>query len=192
MLFVILQLLDNFLDLFNSFCSLFFVVMKFLLGIILISIGIFTTMRLRGVYFLGRIRFGQEDSSDNQLTRVGAFVGSFYMVLGFGIVFNYAIYLFMFLFDSFPEPYLFSLIDMVIKEIPLSIPINIGINGLPYEKAIYYGFCFVSFLSFLLLFVSTYSLTIRMQNIAKNIKLLITSVIAELFFGFTIFMPLML
>lgn len=192
MIFVILQLLDNLFDWFNSFCSLFFVVMKLLLGVILISIGVLTTMRLRGAYFLGRLRTNQASNDDSQLTRVGAFIGSLYIVLGFGIILNYAIYLFIFLFDAFPEPYLFSLIDMITKELSLTESINISFDGLPYERAIYYCLSFVSFSSFLMISVSIYSLCIRMQNIAKNLKLLITSLITEIFVGFTIFMPLML
>lgn len=92
-----------FLEIFSNFYNLFlpviFVSLKYSLGIILISIGALFLLNLRGIYF--KRKADGLDQKNNYLKKTRLILGSLYVILGFGIIFDYLIYLLIWLFHPF-------------------------------------------------------------------------------------------
>ena len=91
-----LEIQSNF---YNLFLPVIFVSLKYSLGIILISIGVLFLLSLRGIYFK-RKAMGL-DQKNNYLKKTRLILGSIYIIVGFGIIFDYLIYLLIWIFHPF-------------------------------------------------------------------------------------------
>ena len=86
----ILNPLENWCRIFNRFAVAFFLYMKFLFSFILISIGILTLFKLRGIYKIERTKLAKTEGEDgNMLKRPRLVLGSLYIMMGIGILFNF-------------------------------------------------------------------------------------------------------
>lgn len=85
--------LPNFDGLFisiNNTIELFIGYLKYVFFGILLIIGILTLLSLRSKYFLERIRYSKEQKlADNPMTKPRLILGSVYIVIAFGILFNW-------------------------------------------------------------------------------------------------------
>lgn len=104
-----------FLERFSNFCNLFlpliFVSLKYSLGLILIFLGILFLLSLRGIYFKRKAM--ELDRNNSNLKRIKVILGSIYIIVGFGITFDYLIYLLIWIFHPFKSLILIILENLI-------------------------------------------------------------------------------
>lgn len=158
--------------------------MKFVFVFIIFFIGILTLLRLRGVYLQQRSRSIKKE--EDQLSKVRLVLGTLYIFLGFGILFNYLIYLFIWIFNPLPDGLIFVIIDALKSHYQEYSLFEVSINIL------YPFLALVSFLAILYLFLSIYYLINNnrvISNPAGVVRLLVKAVLMIIFFGFTTSFP---
>lgn len=167
------------------YCGIFqaiFQFMKYTFVFIIILIGLLTLTRLRGIYLQQRSKgiIKEED----QLRKVRLILGTLYISLGFGILFNYLIYFLIWILSPLPKGLFFFLIEMVGRYIPESYLFLID-RFLIYMHPI---IAFASFLGIIYFFLSLYYL-INNNRVISNphgiIQLLIKSIVMIIFLGFS-------
>lgn len=158
--------------------------MKFVFVFIIFFIGILTLLRLRGVYLQQRSRSIKKE--EDQLRKVRLILGTLYIFLGFGILFNYLIYFFIWIFNPLPDGLIFVIIDALKSHYQEYSLFEVSINIL------YPFLALVSFLVILYLFLSIYYL-INNNRVTSNpagvVRLLVKAVLMIIFFGFTTSFP---
>ena len=157
-----------------------FYFLKFTLVGILFSIGILVLFRLRGVYLQQRIK---GDGSDNNkaMRKVRLILGFSYIITGFGILFNYLIYILLWFFRNFNGILLSSLdsLNAVISE-------EFHINFTLFIELIHPIIALLSFTAILQYIMALFYLINNnrvISNPQKAITLLIVSTIEILLFG---------
>ena len=196
---MILQLIpdiNQFLAVVNDFLELSFFYMKFIFAGILMLIGILTLLSLRGRYFLERLRYSKEEKlADNPLTKPRLIIGSLYIILGFGIIFNWFTYLLIFTLNPLPDRFVFIFINFteLVDPFYLNRFSDLQLAQFEYEKTIYYGLAVVSFLSVLSILISVKQIVLgNGKDSRKAIFMLIGGIIMGLLVGFTTCLPLLL
>ncbi len=179
---------------FNSFALLFFQYFKYIFVIVLIGCGFLTLLKLRGYYFKSRSFSAKGDSNKKDLlVKPRLIVGTVYIFIGFGILFNYLIYFFIWLLDPLPDRFIFNLISLIdIDPFNLNRITDIHSTIYPHEQTIYYIVAMLSFTNTIHLTISIWYLLYRVRNPRESIIWLLSTVPGGIFFGFTTFMPFML
>ena len=172
---------------FNNFFIILCQYLKYIFVFILLFIGILTLTRLRGVYRDSRLK-GVEKEKDLFL-KPRLIMGCAYLVLGFGIMFNYITYFLIWILDPLPDRLIYSFIDFSgIDPFYMNRIIDINASLYPHEQTIYYCFAFGSIMSLLDILLSLWYLinNNRIINNPKNIiTCLIFGVVGCILFGFT-------
>ena len=193
--------LDSFLDPlekicleFNRFALIFFQYFKYIFVIVLIGCGVLTLLKLRGYYFRSRSFSAKEDSNKKDpFIKPRLIVGAVYIFIGFGILFNYLIYFFIWLLDPLPDRFIFNLISLIdIDPFNLNRITDIHSAIYPHEQTFYYIVAMFSFTNTIHSTVSIWYLLNNVRNPRKTIIWVFSSVPGGIFFGFTTFMPFML
>lgn len=193
--------LDSFLDPlekicleFNRFALIFFQYFKYIFVIVLIGCGVLTLLKLRGYYFRSRSFSAKEDSNKKDpFIKPRLIVGAVYIFIGFGILFNYLIYFFIWLLDPLPDRFIFNLISLIdIDSFNLNRITDIHSAIYPHEQTFYYIVAMFSFTNTIHSTVSIWYLLNNVRNPRKTIIWVFSSVPGGIFFGFTTFMPFML
>ena len=163
-----------------TFFDLIFVFLKFTLVSVLFSIGILVLFRLRGVYLQQRLK-GELSSKNMALRNVRLILGFTYIIIGFGILFNYLTYILIWLFRNFNGILLVSLnsLNKVVSEeyhsnITLFIELFHPIIAI---------LSFVAILQYLMAIFYLINNNRVISNPKKAITLLIISNIEIVFFG---------
>jgi len=192
------QLLPNFDNWFitiNNTIELFFGYMKFIFFVILLVIGILTLLSLRGKYFLERIRYSKEEKlADNPMTKPRLILGSVYIIIAFGILFNWFTYFLIVVLDPLPDRLIFNLIPLSdsISWFDLNRLLDINKVVYPYEKTIYYGVAIASFISILDITISLWQIINNGRDVKKSLFSLIGGIVTGIMTGFTTCLPLFL
>ncbi len=164
-----LEILSNFYDL---LLPVIFVSLKYSLGIILIFIGVLFLLNLRGIYFKRKaIRL---DQKNNYLKKTRLILGSIYIILGFGIIFDYLIYLLIWIFHPF-------------KSLILAIIENLIENFYSLSELIHPFIALGSFVAILQYFLSLFYFVNNRTVINKPHKsayVLFCSILEIVLFGF--------
>ena len=195
---IINQFLPNFDGLFieiNSFIELFLVYMKYVFFGILLIIGILTLLSLRGKYFLERIRYSKEQKlTDNPMTKPRLILGSVYIVIAFGILFNWFTHFLIVVLDPLPDRLIFNLIPLSdsISWFELNRLLDINKVVYPYEKTIYYGVAIASFIGILDITISLWQIINNRRDVKKSLLSLIGGIVTGIMTGFTTCLPLFL
>ena len=193
--------LDSFLDPleeicseFNSFALIFFQYFKYIFVIVLIGCGVLTLLKLRGYYFRSRLFSAKGDpNKKDPFIKPRLVVGAVYIFIGFGILFNYLIYFFIWLLDPLPDRFIFNLISLIdIDPFNLNRITDIHSAIYPHEQTCYYIVAMLSFTSTIHSTVAIWYFINNVQNPRKTILWVFSSVPGGIFFGFTTFMPFML
>ena len=190
----VLDPLEEICSEFNSFALIFFQYFKYIFVIVLIGCGVLTLLKLRGYYFKSR-SYSVEVGSNKKdsFIKPRLIVGAVYIFIGFGILFNYLIYFFIWLLDPLPDRFIFNIINLIdIDPFILNRITDIHSAIYPHEQTVYYVVAILSFTNSIHLTVSIWYLLNNVNNPRKTIIWLFSSVPGGIFFGFTTFMPFML
>jgi len=189
-----INILENFCIAFNQYALIYFMIFKYLFVFILIICGILTLLKGRRIYFRSRAFSSEkEENKPSALTKPRLIVGTAYIVIGSGILFNYLTYFLIWILDPLPDRLIYSFIDLIDLD-PYAINRIADINSAiyPHEKTIYYVFSMISFANTVHLTLSIWYLQFEVKNPRKTIYNLFASVSGCILFGFTTFMPFML
>lgn len=186
--------LENWCTAFNNFFLILCKYLKYLFVIIILSIGILTLLRLRGVYRQSRLI--SKDNQEDPLVRQKLILGCSYIVLGFGILFNYVTYFLIWILDPLPDRLIYNFITFSgIDPYYLNGITDISTSQFPHEKTIYYCFSFASLLAFLQILISLWYLINSnrlINNPRKTFIWFISGVMEGILFGFNTFLPFFL
>ncbi|TFG24920.1 MAG: hypothetical protein EU529_02830 [Promethearchaeota archaeon] len=191
----VLSGLENWCKEFNDFALTFFIFLKYIFVLILITIGILTLLKLKGIYL--QVRTKDLEKKEDRLKYLRLFMGWTYIFLGLGILFNYLIYFLIWVLEPLPDRFIFRFLNFHGKINPEHINRIKDINAskYPHEKSIYYCIAIASFISTLDLILSVWYLINNNRVISKPravIMNLVGSVMGVIMFGITTFLPFFL
>ncbi len=181
---------------FNGFCLTFFWYLKYIFVFILLSIGISTLLRLRGIYFqirpsnkeLSRVKMSHIDKA-----RIG--LGTFYIVFAIGILFNFMTYFLIYVLDPLPDRLIFNFLNFggYIDPFYMNRIEDLDAAQYPHEKTIYYCVAMCSFIAILDIVISVwYMINNNRFNPKIMMTLLIGGVTNGILTGFTTCLPFFL
>lgn len=179
---------------FNKYAIIYFKLIKFIFVLILLMCGILTLLKLRGFYFKSRL-ITSENNKDKKslLTKPRLIIGSAYIILACGILFNYLIYFLIWAFEPLPDRLIFNFITLTDIDPYITNRItDIHSAIYPHEKTLYYIVAMASFFFTLHLILSIWYLIYKSKHPRQTMKHLVISISGVIIFGFTTFMPLML
>jgi len=190
----IINILENFCIEFNRYVLVYFGIFKYIFVIVLIGCGILTLLRSRGFYFKARAFSSKKDENKtNSLTKPRLIVGCVYIVLGFGILFNYLTYFLIWILDPLPDRLVFSFINIIdVDPYAINRIADIHLAIYPHEKTIYYIIAMSSFASTVHLTISIWYILNKVKNPRDTLRITIKALPGCIMFGFTTFMPFML
>ena len=179
---------------FSEFFLIFIQYIKFIFVFIILSIGILTLLRLRGIYLQPRLRKVEKD--EDSLNKLKFILGTLYISLAFGILFNYGTYFLIWFLDPLPDHLIYNFIEFSgINPLYLNGIKDISMAQLPHEKTLYYCFSLGSLVSFLDILLSLWYLINNnriINNPRRTIGFLFSGVGGCILFGFTPFLPFFL
>jgi uncharacterized membrane protein YfcA len=180
----------------NYFFQLAFSYLKYIFFMVLLVIGILTLLSLRGRYFLERLRYNKEQKlADNPITKPRLIIGTIYIIIAFGILFNWFTYLLIFSLNPLPDRFVFNFIEFTDFFDPFSLNriSDIKMAQFEFEKTIYYIISVGSFVSLLNIMISIWLLVNKGgKDAKKSIIMLIGGIIGGIMTGFTTCLPLFL
>ena len=190
----IINILENFCIAFNQYALIYFTIFKYLFVFLLIGCGVLTLLKARRIYFKSRAFSSEKDKNKtNSLTKPRLIVGTAYIIIGSGILFNYFTYFLIWILDPLPDRLIYSFIDLIdIDPYAINRITDISSAIYPHEKTIYYVFSMLSFGHTVHLVLSIWYLQFEVKNPRKTILWMFSSVSGCILFGFTTFMPFML
>jgi hypothetical protein len=160
--------------------QIIFIFLKFTIVGILFCIGILVLFRLRGVYLQQRVK-GEVSNNNRAMRRIRLILGFTYIITGFGILFNYLIYILIWFFRDFNGFLLLSL-----NSISNVIPVEYRANITLFIELFHPIIAILSFSAILQYVMALFYLINNnrvISNPKKAITLLIISTIEILFFG---------
>ncbi|MDX1797181.1 MAG: hypothetical protein R3255_00895, partial [Candidatus Lokiarchaeia archaeon] len=153
-----------------------------------------TLLRLRGVYRQSRLV--SKDKLDDQFIKPRLILGCSYIVLAFGILFNYLTYFLIWILDPLPDRLIFSFIAFSgLDPYYLNGIMDTSTSQFPHEITIYYCFSFGSLVALLTVLISLWYLINNnrlINNPRKTCIWLINGVIEGILFGFNTCLPFFL
>ncbi len=180
----------------NYFFELTFSYLKYIFFVILLVIGILTLISLRGRYFLERLRYSQEQKlADNPITKPRLIIGTIYIIIAFGILFNWFTYLLIISLNPLPDRFVFNFIEFtdIFDPYGLNRISDINMAQFEFEKTLYYLISICSFASLLNIIISIWLLVNKGgKDAKKSIIMLIGGIIGGILTGFTTCLPLFL
>jgi len=186
--------LENWCIAFNNFFLIFCGYLKYIFVFIILTIGIFTLLKLRGVY--SQSRSANTENKEDYLMKPRLILGCCYIVLAFGILFDYLTYFLLIILEPLPDRLIYNFITFSgIDPFYLNGIMDISASQFPHEKTIYYCFSFISLTSILDILLSLWYLinNNRIINNPRNtIRFLILGVIGGILFGFNTCLPFFL
>ncbi len=185
----IIKGLEGFCIGFNKFAIILFGCLKYLFVFILLAIGILTLLRLRGKYYF------KKQKNPKELNKPSFVLGVFYIMIAFGILFNWFTYFLIWVLDPIPDRLLFKFIDFQGNIDPeyLNRIMDIDSAVYPHEKTIYYALATVSFGAFINIIISIWYLVNRVPFDPKKALIsLFAGVMMGILAGFTTCLPLFL
>jgi len=188
-------MIDNSFIAFNYFVELLFGYFKYIFFGILLIIGILTLLSLRGTYFLERIRYSKEEKlKDNPMTKPRLILGTSYIIISFGILFDWFIYFLIVVLDPLPDRLIFNFIQLTdtINLFDLNRISDIGQIIYPYEKSIYYIVALFSLGAILDITINLGQIINARKSTRKYFIFLIGGIVDGILTGFTTCLPLFL
>jgi len=165
----------------NFILEVVFGYLKYILGGILLIIGVLTLFSLRGRYFLERLRYNQEeDLAHNPLTKPRLAIGIFYIIFATGIIFDWFTYFLIIVLDPLPDRFIFVYFQFIGIEDPFGVNFlsDISQTIMTIEKTIYYLGAIGSFIALLAIVISIWQMSVRDKiNEIKTITTLISGLL---------------
>jgi len=186
--------LENWCIAFNEFFLIFCGYMKYIFVFIILALGIFTLLKLRGVY--SQSRSASAEDKEDYLMKPRLILGCSYIVLGFGILFDYLTYFLLIILEPLPDRLIYNFISFSgINPFYLNGIKEISFSQFPHEKTIYYGFSYISLISVLDILLSLWYLINNnriINNPRRTMAFLLSGVTGGILFGFNTFLPFFL
>ena len=186
--------LENWCIVFNNFFLILCKYLKYIFVFILLTIGILTLLRLRGVYRQSRL--ANHNKQEDSFIKPRLILGCSYIILAFGILFNYITYFLIWILDPLPDRLIFSFIAFSgLDPYYLNRLTDLNSCQFPHEKTIYYGFAYASLFAFLQVLVSLWYLINNnrlISNPRKTFMWLFSGVAEGILFGFNTSLPFFL
>ncbi len=186
--------LENWCIAFNNFFLIFCGYLKYIFVFIILTIGIFTLLKLRGVY--SQSRSASTEDKDDYLMKPRLILGCCYIVLAFGILFDYLTYFLLIILEPLPDRLIYNFITFSgIDPFYLNGIMDISASQFPHEKTIYYCFSSISLTSILDILLSLWYLINNnriINNPRRTIGFLISGVVGGILFGFNTCLPFFL
>lgn len=151
--------LEQWCALFNEFFLILFIYMKYIFVFLLMTIGISTLLKYRGMYRIQRIKgFEAEEGKEDTLRNIRLIIGWGYIFFGLGILFNFLTYFLIIILDPLPDRFIFAFINFSdsIDPVIMNRIEDIEYAIYPHEKTIYYGVALGSFSAILQIVVGLY------------------------------------
>lgn len=185
---------EDFCIAFNQYAQVYFIIFKYIFVFVLIGCGILTLLKARGIYFnFKTFSSTKEEIKIDPLTKPRLIVGTVYIVIGSGILFNYLTYFLIWFLDPLPDRLIFSFISLIdIDPYAINKITDIHFAISPHEKTIYYTTAIFSFENTVHLTLSIWYFFFNIKNSRKTIINLFIAIPGCIIFGFTTFMPFML
>jgi hypothetical protein len=181
---------------FNRFAVAFFWYMKFIFVFILFVVGIFTFAKMRGLYRVEKTKLSKKDAQgDNLLRKPRLILGTLYICMGFGILFNYFTYFLIIILDPLPDRFLFDFVNFSgdIDQNAMNRIEDINAAKYPHERSIYYLIAIASLGAILDVVISiAYIINSGGQNHRKTLSQLMGGIILGMLAGWTTCLPLLL
>ena len=167
-------------DFLISYTPLIFIFLKYTFVIVLFIIGLLILLRLRGIYLHHRIK--DPGNSNKVMNNVRLVLGCTYLILAFGILFNYLTYFLIWMCQDFN-----GLLLILLNYAVSTLPIEISKNMTNIEYYIYPIIALCSFFSILQYVMSIFYLVNNNRVISspkKTVILLASSLFQIIAFGF--------
>lgn len=186
--------LENWCIAFNNFFLIFCGYLKYIFVFIILTIGIFTLLKLRGVY--SQSRSASTEDKEDYLMKPRLILGCCYVVLGFGILFDYFTHFLLIILDPLPDRLIYNFITFSgIDPFYLNGIMDISASQFPHEKTIYYCFSYISLISILDILLSLWYLNNNnriINNPRRTMIFLFSGIGRGILFGFNTFLPFFL
>ena len=167
-------------DFLINYIPLIFIFLKYTFVIVLFIIGLLILLRLRGIYLHQRIK--DPGNSNKAMNNVRLVLGCTYIILAFGILFNYLTYFLIWLCQNFN-----GLLLIFLNYVVTTLPIEISQYMINIEYYIYPIVALCSFFSILQYVMSMFYLVNNNRVISspkKTVILLASSLFQIIVFGF--------
>ena len=185
-----LKILVDFYRVIEPFIPALFVFLKYTLVAILYLLGFLTLLKLRGIYIKQRLINTETDQ--DQLKRARLILGSTYIVLASGILFNYLIYVLVWLLNPI-KGFWFPVMELIYTNLSGSIDLFLNFTDLGFPSS-FQGFVgvihpfiamgsFYCLLGFILSFFYLINNNRVISNPRRTILFFLTSSAGVLFFG---------
>ena len=181
---------------FNGILSIFFSALKYVLFALLLIMSILTLLRYKKNYTIFKLNVAGKNLPEGFTLKKKQLVGGIvYMVLAFGILFNFMTFFMLIILDPIPDRFALQLLNYagVFNPWALDGVIVISNFGSAIEMTVYCVFTVASLICFVEVLVSIW--LIISENII-HIKKVFLHLFAWIFmgflFGFTTFLPLLL
>ena len=173
----------------NEFFILFFQYMKYIFAFILIILGILTLLSLRKIYFNKKLV--DKDVNEDFLRKCRLIIGSAYIIMGSGILFNYLIYFLIIILNPLPDQFIQSfIINSIIQNLHFEEEYILTLFENCFSNFFAIG-SFYALLTLLLMFWYFFS-NKHLKNPQRTLYWLISSVASGIFFGFSTCLPYLL
>jgi len=188
--------LENWCITFNQFAVIFFAYLKYIFVFILLTIGIMTLIKLRGHYIQERNSFENNEIIDmNHHKKSCLILGIVYIVIAFGILFNFLTLALIYILEPLPDRLIFSFINFhgMIDPFAMNRIMDISTSIYPHEQTIYFCIAIGSFVAITDVIIAVWYLVNRVPfNPKMGFSLLIGGVTAGILLGFTTCLPFFL
>ena len=189
----IVNFFESFCIVFNQYAHIIFIILKYIFVIVLIGCGVLTLLKARGLYFKSRAFSEKDENKTDSLTKPRLILGTAYIVIGSGILFNYLTYFLIWILDPLPDRLVFSFINLIdIDPYAINRITDIHLAIYPHEKTIYYAISMLSFANTIHIALSIWYFLNKVRNPRDTLVILLKVVPGGILFGFTTFMPFML
>jgi hypothetical protein len=175
-----IELLDNLYAIYMAFFPILFMVLKYVIFFILLSLGILYLLSLKGIFLKKKLLNIKDIDDDFNNLRI--ILGVIFIILAFGFLFNYLIYFLIWIFQYF-DGFLIVLLKLIESFIIRNYDLNLNILNNIINQLIALG-SFVAILEMVLAGFYFVNNRIVLISSKKATTLIISSVIQILLFGF--------
>jgi len=181
---------------FNDISSVFFSALNYILFLLLIIMGFLALLKFKKNYAIFKLNVNEKSLEEKYVLKMKQLIiGIAYLVIAFGILFDYITYFMLIVLEPIPDRFALEFLNYagVFNPWALNGVIDTCSFASPMEMTVFYAFTFASFICFVEVLVSIW--LIITENII-HIKKVFLNLFAWIFMGFlvgfTTFLPLLL
>jgi len=186
----------GFLEWFNGIVAIFFSALKYVLFVLLVIMSVITLLKFKKNYAIFKSNVANKNLLEGFVLKKKQLIGGVvYLLLAFGILFDFITFFFILILDPIPDRFALQLLNSfhIFNPWALTGVINMSNFGSPIETTVFYIFTTVSLICFVEVLVSVWLIiTENIIHIKKVFLNLFAWIFMGFLFGFTTFLPLLL